>query len=81
MRVNLELGKGESAGDSSQGRYFDSLDQQCMLKKLKKIILFILQGNGKEDSANTGKNIQKFISFTRRQSFQGERERGTSEDR
>ena len=43
-----------------------------MLKKQKKIILFILQGNGKEDSANTGKNIQKFISFTRRQSFQGE---------
>ena len=29
MRVNLELAKGESAGDSSQGRYFDSLDYQC----------------------------------------------------
>ena len=43
-----------------------------MLKKLKTIILFVLQGNGKEDSANTGKNIQKFISFTRRQLFQGE---------
>ena len=51
-----------------------------MLKKQKKIILFVLQGNGKEDSANTGKNIQKFISFTRRQLFQGEG-KGTSEDR
>ena len=50
-----------------------------MLKKQKKIILFVLQGNGKEDSANTGKNIQKFISFTRRQLFQGEG-KGTSED-
>ena len=51
-----------------------------MLKKLKKIILFVLQGNGKEDSANTGKNIQEFILFTRRQLFQGEG-KGTSEDR